>query len=204
MTITVTRLPGLRDYQTTFEAMKLFSENRTSETADEIWILEHPPVFTLGLSGKQEHILNPDSIPVIQTDRGGQITYHGPGQLVLYTLLDINRFKLGVRQLVTILEQAIIDTLAQYGIQSDARPEAPGVYVENKKIASIGLRVKKGCCYHGISINNRMDLSPFDRINTCGYPELEVTKLADHDVSIHNHELAAPLIHFIITALREK
>lgn len=184
--------------------MKSFSENRTPETADEIWILEHSPVFTLGLSGKHEHILNPSSIPIIQTDRGGQITYHGPGQLVLYPLLDINRLKLGIRQLVTILEQAIIDTLAQYGIHSNAKPEAPGVYVDNKKIASIGLRVKKGCCYHGISLNNRMDLTPFDRINTCGYPDLEVTKLADHDVYILNQELAIPLIHTILTTLKKR
>lgn len=204
MTLTVIRLPGLREYQATLKAMQSFSENRTPETADEIWVLEHSPVFTLGLNGKHEHILNPGSIPVIQTDRGGQITYHGPGQLILYSLLDINRLKLGVRQLVTILEQAIIDTLAQYGIKSDSKPEAPGVYVENKKIASIGLRVKKGCCYHGISVNNQMDLSAFDRINTCGYPDLEVTKLADHNVIIHNQELAIPLIHSIITNLKKR
>lgn len=203
MALTVTKLTGLRDYRATLEAMQSFTENRTSETADEIWILEHKPVFTLGLNGKREHLLNPGAIPVINTDRGGQVTYHGPGQLVLYMLLDINRLKLGVRQLVTILEQSIIDTVAQYGIRSNAKPEAPGVYIENKKIASIGLRIRKGCSYHGISVNNQMDLSPFDRINTCGYPDLAVTQLADHNVAIQNQELAIPIIHSIITALRK-
>ena len=203
MALTVSKLTGLRDYRLTLEAMRSFTENRTPETADEIWILEHKPVFTLGLNGKRDHLLNPGAIPVINTDRGGQVTYHGPGQLVLYTLLDINRLKLGVRQLVTILEQSIIDTIAQYGIRSNAKPEAPGVYVENKKIASIGLRIRKGCSYHGISINNQMDLSPFDRINTCGYPDLAVTQLVDHNVAIQNQELAIPIIHSIITALRK-
>lgn len=199
----ITRFSGQTDYRSTLEAMKSFTENRVPETEDEIWVLEHNPVFTLGLNGKLEHLRNPGSIPVIQTDRGGQITYHGPGQLVLYILLDISRLKLGVRQLVTILEQAVVSTLAQYGIKANADPGAPGVYVDNKKIASIGLRIKKGCCYHGISINNRMDLSPFDRINTCGYPHLEVTQLADHHVSIRNQELAVPLIHSIIKFLRK-
>ncbi len=203
MELTITKLTGLRDYRITLDAMQSFTENRTPETADEIWILEHKPVFTLGLNGKREHLLNPGDIPVINTDRGGQVTYHGPGQLVLYTLLDITRLKLGVRQLVTILEQAVIDTIAQYGIRSNSKPEAPGVYVDNKKIASIGLRIRKGCSYHGISINNRMDLSPFDRINTCGYSDLDVTQLADHNVAIRNQELAVPLIHSIITALKK-
>ncbi len=203
MELTITKLTGLRDYRITLDAMQSFTENRTPETADEIWILEHKPVFTLGLNGKREHLLNPGDIAVINTDRGGQVTYHGPGQLVLYTLLDITRLKLGVRQLVTILEQAVIDTIAQYGIRSNSKPEAPGVYVDNKKIASIGLRIRKGCSYHGISINNRMDLSPFDRINTCGYSDLDVTQLADHNVAIRNQELAVPLIHSIITALKK-
>jgi lipoyl(octanoyl) transferase len=182
--------------------MQLFTENRTLETPDEIWIVEHPPVYTLGLNGKREHLLNPGSIPIIKSDRGGQVTFHGPGQLVIYTLLDIKRLKLGVRPLVTLLEQAIIDTLAQYGVSSEARPDAPGVYLDKKKIASIGLRIKKGCSFHGLSINNHMDLTPFEHINTCGYRELEVTQLADQGVIIDNLELAVPLLHAINTTLQ--
>ncbi len=181
--------------------MKSFSEHRTPDTADEIWVVEHPPVYTLGLNGKQEHILNPGTIPVIRTDRGGQVTYHGPGQLVVYPLLDMNRLKLGVRQLVTLLEQSVISCLAQYGLKSVAKPEAPGIYIDNKKIASIGLRIKKGCSYHGLSVNNQMDLGPFHHINPCGYPGLEVTQLADHGIFITNHELAVPIVHSITTNL---
>jgi lipoyl(octanoyl) transferase len=183
--------------------MQNFTQDRTLESKDEIWIVEHPPVYTLGLNGKQEHLLNPGSIPVIKTDRGGQVTYHGPGQLIIYTLLDIKRLKLNVRQLVTLLEQAVIDALAQYGIKTSARPDAPGVYLDHQKIASIGLRIKKGCSYHGLSINNHMDLTPFNHINTCGYPELEVTRLADQDVTINNLELAVPVLHAIYTTLQK-
>ena len=197
-----TRQLGLQEYAITWRAMQIFTENRSLETQDEIWIVEHPPVYTLGLNGKREHLLNPGSIPIIQSDRGGQVTFHGPGQLVIYTLLDTKRLKLGVRQLVTLLEQAIIDTLAQYGISSEARPDAPGVYLDKKKIASIGLRIKKGCSFHGLSINNNMDLTPFEHINTCGYRELEVTQLADQGVIIDNLELAVPLLHAINTTLQ--
>ena len=197
-----TRQLGLQEYAITWRAMQIFTENRSLETQDEIWIVEHPPVYTLGLNGKREHLLKPGSIPIIQSDRGGQVTFHGPGQLVIYTLLDTKRLKLGVRQLVTLLEQAIIDTLAQYGISSEARPDAPGVYLDKKKIASIGLRIKKGCSFHGLSINNHMDLTPFEHINTCGYRELEVTQLADQGVIIDNLELAVPLLHAINTTLQ--
>jgi lipoyl(octanoyl) transferase len=181
--------------------MQDFTRQRGEKSADELWVVEHPPVFTLGLNGKREHLLNPGDIPVISTDRGGQVTYHGPGQLVIYTLLDINRRKLGVRQLVTLLEQTVIAVLRQYGIASEARADAPGVYCGGKKIASVGLRIKKGCSYHGFSVNNDMDLAPFGSINPCGFPGLEVTQLADYNVRIGNHELAVPLVHTLCDSL---
>ncbi|MGZ5007845.1 MAG: lipoyl(octanoyl) transferase LipB [Methylobacter sp.] len=192
---------GLQDYESTWQAMQQFTQNRDAETEDEIWITEHPPVYTLGLNGNPEHLLNTGDIPVINSDRGGQVTYHGPGQLVIYTLIDIKRLNLGVRQLVTTLEQAMIHALAQYRVTAVARADAPGVYVDNKKIGSIGLRIKRNCSYHGLSINNHMDLSPFDRINTCGYPGLEVTQLADLGVTAGNAELAAHIIEAINTAV---
>jgi lipoyl(octanoyl) transferase len=192
---------GLQNYQSTWQAMQQFTQNRDAETPDEIWITEHPAIYTLGLNGKTEHLLNTGDIPVINTDRGGQVTYHGPGQLVVYTLLDIKRLNLGIRQLVTVLEQAMIGALAQFGITAVARADAPGVYVDSKKIGSIGLRIKKNCSYHGLSINNRMDLSPFNHINTCGYPGLEVTQLADLGVAVSNDELAIPVTEAIITAV---
>jgi len=181
--------------------MQRFTQNRDAETEDEIWITEHPSVYTLGLNGKREHLLNTGAIPVINSDRGGQVTYHGPGQLVIYTLIDIKRLNLGVRQLVTTLEQAMIFALAQHGISAVARADAPGVYVDNKKIGSIGLRIKRNCSYHGLSINNHMDLRPFDHINTCGYPGLAVTQLADLGVTVSNDELAIPVTQAIIKAL---
>lgn len=192
---------GLQDYESTWQNMQRFNQNRDAETADELWITEHPPIYTLGLNGKREHLLNTGAIPVINTDRGGQVTYHGPGQLIIYTLLDIKRLNLGIRPLVTVLEQAVISTLAQYGIPALAKADAPGVYVQDKKIGSIGLRVKKNCCYHGLSINNHMDLRPFDHINTCGYPQLEVTQLAELGVTVSNAELAILVTQAIITAL---
>jgi lipoyl(octanoyl) transferase len=194
---------GLQHYETTWQAMQQFTLERTEETVDEIWIVEHFPVYTLGLNGRPEHLLDAGAIPVIRSDRGGQVTYHGPGQLVIYTLLDIKRLKIGVRQLVTILEQAMISALASYGIAALARAEAPGVYVDGKKIGSIGMRIKKNCSYHGLSFNNQMDLSPFDSINTCGYPELEVTQLADLGVAVKNSELALPVIQAITTAIQQ-
>lgn len=194
---------GLQDYESTWQNMQRFTQNRDAETADEIWITEHPPVYTLGLNGKREHLLNTGDIPVISSDRGGQVTYHGPGQLIIYTLIDIKRLNLGVRQLVTMLEQAMISALAQYGIIAAARADAPGVYVDNKKIGSIGLRIKRNCSYHGLSLNNRMDLSPFDHINTCGYAGLEVTQLADLGVAVNNVELAIPVTQAIMTALQK-
>ncbi|MDD5320913.1 MAG: lipoyl(octanoyl) transferase LipB [Methylococcales bacterium] len=197
----VIRNLGLRDYETTWHDMQRFTRERNTETADELWILEHFPVYTLGLNGKREHLLDTGSIPVINTDRGGQVTYHGPGQLVIYTLLDIKRLNLGIRRLVTILEQAMIDILSQYDVIAVSRADAPGVYVNDKKIGSIGLRIKKNCSYHGLSLNNDMDLRPFDHINTCGYSDLEVTQLADLGITIGTHQLANSVIQAITTAL---
>ena len=170
---------GLADYVPTFEAMKRFNDQRTAEAEDELWVVEHPPVFTQGLAGKPEHLLMPSHIPVVQIDRGGQITYHGLGQLVVYTLIDFKRRKSSVRNIVSALENSIIATLAEYGITAYADPKRPGVYVDNKKIASLGLRIKNGSVYHGLALNVDMDLSPFQLINPCGYAGLEMTQIAD-------------------------
>lgn len=171
---------GLAEYQPVFEAMKAFNEARTEETEDELWVVEHPPVFTQGLAGKPEHLLVHDDVPVVQIDRGGQITYHGPGQLVVYTMIDFKRRKTSVRNIVTVLEKSIIDTLAEYGIAANSDPQRPGVYVGGKKIASLGLRIKQGAVYHGLALNVNMDLSPFRHINPCGYAGLEMTQIADY------------------------
>jgi len=168
---------GLQDYQQTLEKMQQFNAERTEETPDEIWFLEHPPVFTLGTNGKEEHLLNPENIPVVQSDRGGQVTYHAPGQLIAYVLLDVKRKKMGVRNIVTALETAVIRFLAKQGLNATADPKAPGVYVDGEKIAALGLRVKQGGCYHGLSLNVDIDLEDFDRINPCGYPGMKVTSL---------------------------
>ncbi len=200
---TVLKRLGRQGYQDIWQKMQAFTLARDEHTADEIWIVEHPPVYTLGLNGKREHLLNSHHIPVIKTDRGGQVTYHGPGQLVVYVLLDIERLSIGVRDVVTALEQAMVSTLSEYGIQAIAKPDAPGVYVNNQKIGSVGLRVKRGCCYHGLSLNNHMDLSPFNDINTCGYSDLEVTQLADLNVIINTYELAVPVVHHILQAIKK-
>ncbi len=157
-----------------------FSKQRNADTADEIWLLEHLPVFTLGRNGKEEHILARSDIPLIPVDRGGQVTYHGPGQLVAYLLIDIKRLGIGVRHLVSLIEQSLIDTLAEYDLQAYARKDAPGVYINEAKIAALGLRIKKGCSFHGLSLNLDMDLSPFEQINPCGYKNLEVVQLCDY------------------------
>ena len=170
---------GLSDYEPVWRDMQRFTADRDSETPDELWVLEHPPVYTQGQAGKPEHILDAGGIPVVQVDRGGQVTYHGPGQLIVYTLLDLPRHKLGVRQLVSALERSVIDLLGDQGIVAQADPKAPGVYVEGRKIASLGIRVRRGRCYHGLSLNVAMDLAPFRGINPCGYPALEVTQLRD-------------------------
>lgn len=159
--------------------MQQFTDDRDKNTEDEIWLVQHPRVFTLGKAGKQEHLLNTADIPVIKVDRGGQVTYHAPGQLVAYILLDLNRLNIGVRKLVTNLEQAIIDTLSEYGIIAESKPDAPGVYIKGRKIAALGLRVRRGCCFHGLALNVDMDLEPFARINPCGYEGLEITQITD-------------------------
>ena len=169
---------GQVDYLPTWRAMEKFTLERGPATPDEIWFLQHPPVFTLGLSGKMEHVLAPGNIPVVHIDRGGQVTYHGPGQLVVYPLLDLKRLKLGVRQLVEALENSVIDALEGYGIHARGRRDAPGVYVDARKVCSIGIRVRRSCSYHGIAFNVAMDLEPFTRINPCGYAGLEMTQVS--------------------------
>jgi len=168
---------GVMDYQSAWDDMRLFNFQRNALTLDEIWILEHPPVFTLGLNGKAHHVLDAHNIPIIQCDRGGQVTYHGPGQLVAYVLLDLQRRHWGVKKLVNRLEQSVIDLLADYDINGQRRPDAPGVYVNDAKIAALGLRVRQGCSYHGLSFNVDMDLTPFNYINPCGYEGLASTQL---------------------------
>lgn len=167
-----------QDYQSVWDKMKAFTLSRDKNTPDEIWAVEHPPVFTQGQAGRPEHVLNPGSIPIVQTDRGGQVTYHGPGQAVIYVLVDLRRLKIGIRQFVTLLENATINLLAEYGITARARADAPGVYVEDEKICSIGLRVRRGCTYHGIALNVAMDLEPFARINPCGFRNLTMTQIS--------------------------
>ena len=174
----VLRELGLADYSTTFAAMKSFTDNREADTPDELWLLQHPAVFTQGQAGKAEHLLAPGDIPIIQVDRGGQVTYHGPGQWVLYLLVDLHRRQMGVRTLVNLIEASVVEVLASYGITAQGRPEAPGVYVGDDKIASLGLRVRRGCSYHGLALNVDMDLEPFTRINPCGYEGLKVTSMA--------------------------
>src|SRR3569623_411026 len=178
MTSPIIRHLGIKPYAETFAAMREFTQARTEDTPDEIWFLERPPVFTQGQAGKPEHLLLTGDIPVVQSDRGGQVTYHGPGQLVVYFLIDLHRRGYGIRSLVTRLEDAIIATLAGYGILAAAKREAPGVYVDGDKIASLGLRVRSARTYHGISLNVRMDLEPFLRINPCGYQGLHMTQVS--------------------------
>lgn len=170
---------GMVDYLIAWHAMKSFTNNRTSDTRDEIWIVQHPPVYTMGIAGKPEHLLHQNGIEVIKTDRGGQITYHGPGQLIAYLLLDMRRLKIGVRELVRRMENAVIDLLKDYHIDADGHVDAPGVYVANAKIAALGLKIKRGFCYHGIALNIDMDLAPFSAINPCGYPGLKITQTKD-------------------------
>ena len=177
-TILVRRL-GRVDYAPTFQAMQDFTAARTDDTADELWLVEHPPVFTQGLAGKAEHLLADVGIPVVQIDRGGQVTYHGPGQIVVYLLLDLRRRGFKVRELVNRMEQALIDCLADYGVNAQRKDGAPGVYVGDAKIAALGLRIKNGCSYHGLSLNVDMDLAPFRAINPCGYAGMEVIQLRD-------------------------
>ena len=170
---------GLQAYEPVWRDMQRFTSERDERTRDEIWFVEHPPIFTLGMNGRREHLLSTGDIPVLQIDRGGQVTYHGPGQLVVYPLIDIRRLRLGVRQLVIALERAVIDMAAELGIAATCRRDAPGVYVDGAKLASVGLRIRRGGSYHGLALNVSMDLEPFGRIEVCGYRDLAVTRLAD-------------------------
>ncbi|NVC92803.1 lipoyl(octanoyl) transferase LipB [Vibrio natriegens] len=169
---------GRQDYEPVWKAMHEFTDQRTEETPDEVWLVEHNPVFTQGQAGKAEHLINTGDIPVVHSDRGGQVTYHGPGQLVAYFLINLRRKKLGVRDLVTNIENLVINTLKAYNIDSAARPDAPGVYVDSKKICSLGLRIRKGCSFHGLALNVNMDLTPFLRINPCGYEGMEMVQVS--------------------------
>lgn len=170
---------GLQPYLPVWRAMQHFTDTRTPDSPDEIWLLEHEPVFTQGQAGKAEHLLLPGNIPVVQADRGGQVTYHGPGQFIAYVLIDVRRAEMGVRDLVTALETSLVALLAEYGVSAHARPDAPGVYVGTAKIASLGLRIRRGCSFHGLALNVDVDLEPFSRINPCGYAGLAMTRLSD-------------------------
>ncbi|WP_458525912.1 lipoyl(octanoyl) transferase LipB [Onishia taeanensis] len=185
---------GRQPYLPVWRAMRDLTDQREADQPDQLWLVQHDPVFTQGQAGRPEHLLMPGDIPVVETDRGGQVTYHGPGQLVIYPLLDVKRAKLGVRTLVTAMEEAVIDALAEHGIGARSRPDAPGVYVGDAKIASLGLRIRRGCSFHGVAVNLAMDLAPFGRINPCGYAGMAMTQLADlvddaPDVDIETHRL---------------
>lgn len=192
---------GLQPYEPISQAMHDFTNTRDETTADEIWLVEHQRVFTQGQAGKAEHVLVPGDIPVIQSDRGGQVTYHGPGQQVMYVLLNLKRRKLGVRELVTILEQTVVNTLAELGIEAYPRADAPGVYVDGRKICSLGLRIRKGCSFHGLALNIDMDLSPFLRINPCGYAGLEMTQVSALRPGISLEDVQPLLINKFIQLL---
>jgi len=192
---------GLQPYQPVWEKMRQFTRQRDPDTRSEIWIVEHPCVFTLGQAGKPEHILSQGNIPLVKTDRGGQVTYHGPGQLVLYTLLNLHDFNIGVRSLVETLENSVIDFLAIHGIAANADRKAPGVYVDGKKIAALGLKIRKGNSYHGLSFNVDMDLTPFKQINPCGYQGLEVTQLSDEGVIMSLNDVAMEVLNLLASRL---
>lgn len=189
---------GLAPYEPVWRAMQKFTDERQDETRDEIWFVEHPPVFTLGLNASREHVLAPGDIPVVQIDRGGQVTYHGPGQLMIYPLLNLRRRKLGVRDLVVALENAVIAFAADLSITASGSRNAPGVYVQGAKLASVGLRIRRGACYHGMALNVSLDLAPFARINVCGYKNLRVTRLADLGIALSVESAARALLpHFL-------
>ncbi len=197
------KILGRLEYQPTWEAMQQFTAQRTRDTRDEIWLLQHPPVYTQGQAGKPEHLLDAHGIPLVKIDRGGQITYHGPGQVVMYVLLDLRRWRLNVRELVRLLEQAVIDLLAGYGVHAEGREDAPGVYVNDAKIAALGLKIRNGCCYHGLSFNVDMDLTPFSYINPCGYAGLRVTQARDLGIQESMEHLQQQLAQNFIALLQQ-
>ncbi len=189
---------GRQEYVPLWRAMQEFTDERNESTPDEIWFCEHPPVFTMGLNASKEHLLMPGDIPVVQIDRGGQVTYHGPGQLMVYPLIDIRRANIGVRKLVTALEQSVVDLAAEYDVEAAARPDAPGVYVDGDKLASVGLRIRRGASFHGMALNVDADLEPFSRINPCGYAELEMTDLHRLGIELQLEEASDKLLpHFL-------
>jgi len=198
------RYLGLSDYQETWDAMKAYTHTRNAKSPDQFWITEHSPIFTQGLNGRSEHVLDAGDIPLLQIDRGGQVTYHGPGQLLLYCLLDLNRLGIGVKSLVSRLENSVIDWLNTWQINAHTRPGAPGVYVGEAKIAALGLRIRKGCCYHGLSLNVDMELEPFGRINPCGYRGLAVTQLRDLGITLDVERVGQELAEVITGNLVEK
>ena len=200
MNIVVKRL-GRVDYAPTFQAMQDFTAARTEATADELWIVEHPPVYTLGQAGKPEHILRDVGIPLVKIDRGGQVTYHGPGQVVIYLLLDLARLKIKVREMVSAIEQAVIDLLAEHGVTAERRDGAPGVYVGDAKVAALGLRIRNGCSYHGVSLNVDMDLYPFTAINPCGYAGLKVIQTRDLNIPLSVDEAGEQLAKHLLRQL---
>ncbi len=192
---------GLVDYEPTWRAMQQFTAQRTADTRDEIWLLQHPPTYTQGQAGKPEHLLNAHNIPVVQIDRGGQITYHAPGQVVAYLLLDLRRWKINVRELVRLMEQAVIDVLAELNIAASGRTDAPGVYVGDAKIASLGLKIKNSCSYHGLALNVDMDLTPFSFINPCGYAGMRVTQIKNMGADITPAQIEQKLAQHIVALL---
>jgi lipoyl(octanoyl) transferase len=197
----VVRHLGLQPYTPIWERMQALTAARGGQSPDEIWLLEHEPVFTQGMKGKSEHVLAAGSIPVVQTDRGGQVTYHGPGQLMVYTLLDLERLRIGIRRLVSALEQSVVECLAAYGIDAHPRRDAPGVYVGEAKIASLGLRVRRGCSYHGLALNVAMDLEPFRQINPCGYRGLQMTDIATLGGPVRLEQVASDLLPLLLKTL---
>lgn len=200
----IVRHLGLQEYQPVWQAMHQFTDQRNDDTLDEVWLVEHLPVFTQGQAGKAEHLLNPGDIPVVQSDRGGQVTYHGPGQLVAYFLINLRRKDIGVRELVTHIENLVINTLARYQINASARADAPGVYVDNRKVCSLGLRIRKGCSFHGLALNVNMDLSPFQRINPCGYQGMEMVQVSQLGGPDNIEIIGQNLIDELVTLLDYK
>ena len=201
--IEVQRL-GLVPYETVFASQAEYTSVRSATSSDQVWLVEHPAVFTMGQAAKSEHVLAAGDIPVVQSDRGGQVTYHGPGQTVVYYLLDLRRLQLSVRDLVTLAEAVVIDSLAAFGIRGETKHGAPGVYVHGSKIAALGFRIRRGCSYHGLSLNRAMDLEPFSRINPCGFRGLEVTDVLNQGVEVSREELEAELIHQSLMHLSER
>ena len=200
--IIVIRSLGRQDYEPLWRSMQTFTDERAAHTPDEIWFTEHPPVFTLGLNADREHLLAPGDIPVVQIDRGGQVTYHGPGQLMIYPLIDLRRAGIGVRDMVTALEQSIVDLAAEFSVAAASRADAPGVYVQGRKIASVGLRVRRGATYHGMALNLDVDLEPFSRINPCGFSDLEVTKLKSLGIAETMQQIQARVQKHLLRHLR--